>query len=196
MLLFLGGLTLVVAWGAMLAAGEHLSFSAHMMAHMSIVAVAAPLIAFGLAGGSLNPVPRAPRRYSPLIASLVELAVVWAWHMPLLHQTARQHLPALLAEQASFLASGLYLWISVAGGGEHSRGVGVVGLLLTAMHMTLLGALLALAPRPLYEHAHGSPSDILADQQTGGVIMLLTGGISYLSGGLWLSRRLLRYRER
>ena len=32
-----------------------------------------------------------------------------------------------------------------------------VGLLLTAMHMTLLGALLALTPRPLYEHAGGLP---------------------------------------
>jgi putative membrane protein len=54
------------------------------------------------------------------------------------------------------------------------------------MHMTLLGALFALPPRPLYAHA-GS----LADQHLGGVIMLLVGGASYLAGGLWLTARVL-----
>ena len=57
------------------------------------------------------------------------------------------------------------------------------------MHMTLLGALLALTPRPLYAH---STEAALEHQHLGGVIMLLVGGIVYLAGGLWLTAGLLR----
>ena len=61
------------------------------------------------------------------------------------------------------------------------------------MHMTLLGALLALTPRPLYAHAGGSRGlTPLEDQHLGGAIMLLVGGLSYLAGGLWLTAGLLR----
>nr|WP_241769342.1 cytochrome c oxidase assembly protein [Sphingomonas melonis] len=65
-------------------------------------------------------------------------------------------------------------------------------MLVTSMHMTLLGALIGLAPRPLYMH-HGP--DALADQQLAGVVMLLVGGIAYLIGGLAMLGRLLQPRE-
>ena len=131
------------------------------------------------------------------MASLLELDVVWIWHTPALHQAGRNHTVAFVAEQTTFLLSGFILWISVFGGDSATRanrsGSGVVALLLTAMHMTLLGALLALSPRPLYAHFHGletlSPLD---DQHLGGAIMLIVGGVSYLAGGLWLSAGLLR----
>jgi putative membrane protein len=72
---------------------------------------------------------------------------------------------------------------------------GVVGLLLTSMHMTLLGALLALPPRPLYQHPGGFAGFTpLQDQHLGGAIMLLGGGVSYLLGGLGLTAALLRQR--
>ena len=78
-------------------------------------------------------------------------------------------------------------------GTAHRRAAGVVGLLLTSMHMTLLGALLALAPRPLYAHADGFAGlTPLEDQHLGGAIMLLVGGVSYLLGGLWLMVGLLK----
>jgi putative membrane protein len=68
----------------------------------------------------------------------------------------------------------------------------VAALLLTSMHMTLLGALIALSPRPLYAHAVGfSALTPLEDQQLGGAIMLAAGGVAYLAGGLWLVVELL-----
>lgn len=175
-------------------------FAAHMTMHMAVVAVAAPLIALALAGGRWDPVRRAPRLWAPVPASLVELVVVWAWHAPALHHFARHTGAGFFAEQGSFLASGLFVWIASLGGGRRGRraGAGVVALLLTSMHMTLLGALLALAPRPLYHHAGAVPADAqaaaLADQHLGGAIMLLVGGIAYLAGGLWLTSVLLRAR--
>jgi putative membrane protein len=67
-------------------------------------------------------------------------------------------------------------------------------LLFTSMHMTLLGALFALANRPLFRHAPESAAVLaaLADQHLGGSIMLLVGGVSYLAGGLWLTAVMLR----
>jgi putative membrane protein len=91
----------------------------------------------------------------------------------------------------------LLVWISVFGGDpaqRHTRiASGIAALLLTSMHMTLLGALLALAPRPLYEHA-GATANLtpLEDQHLGGAIMLIVGGFSYLAGGLWLTGTLIR----
>ena len=192
-----GLVTLALAW-AMLDAAKH-AFYLHMIVHMSVVAVAAPLLAFSIAGGRWDPVRRVPWLFSAMVASLIELVVVWAWHTPVLHLAARQTVPALLAEQGTFLFSGIYLWISVFGGGPESRldrgGTGVAALLLTLMHMTLLGALLALSPRPLYEHLHGHTGlSPLEDQHLGGAIMLTVGAVAYLAGGLWLSYELLRSR--
>jgi putative membrane protein len=195
LLLVAGLVTLAAAWLGPLPALAPQDFSAHMTMHMAVVAVAAPLIALGVAASRLDLTHRAPAVFSPIPTSLVELAVVWAWHAPVLHQLARNSTAGLIAEQGMFLVSGLLVWLS-AFGSEVRRsgmraGAGVVALLLTSMHMTLLGALLALAPRTLYAHAGHGPS-ALDEQHLGGAIMLGVGGVSYLAGGLWLSIRLLR----
>jgi len=179
------------------------SFAAHMLMHMSVVAVAAPLLALGLRATRFDPVRGAPRVFAPLLASVGELIVVWAWHAPGLHHFSRHSLLGFALEQALFLASGLWLWLAAFGGDPSLRGdrsaQGGVALLLTSMHMTLLGALLALPPRPLYVHAsHGVQAglpgarDALEDQQLGGAIMLVAGGAAYLAGGLALTAELLR----
>jgi putative membrane protein len=199
--LLTGVAVLAAAWLGPLPGLAPQYFSAHMTMHMAIVAVAAPLIALGIAGTSHDLTRRVPALFSPIPASLLELIVVWAWHAPVLHHFARSTPGGLAVEQAMFFASGLLVWLS-AFGSEARRsgpraGAGVVALLLTSMHMTLLGALLALAPRALYVHAgRGIEASIALDEQhLGGAIMLAVGGLSYLAGGLWLSARLLRLRE-
>lgn len=162
----------------------------HMAAHMIAVAIAAPLIALGVQGSRYDPAALVPRLATPLTAALVEAVVVWGWHVPALRRLVA-HAPAWLAiEQAMFLTAGLLLWSAVLA--PRHRAAGVAALLVTSMHMTLLGALIGLAPRPLYMH-HGA--DALADQQLAGVVMLLVGGIAYLVGGLAMLGRLLQPRE-
>jgi putative membrane protein len=174
------------------------SFSAHMTMHMAVVAVAAPLIALALAGTRADPVRIMPNLLSPVPASIIEFLIVWIWHVPVLHHAARHHSSALLSEQGSFLAAGVLLWMTAMGGTREQRrlraGPGVLALLLTSMHMTLLGALFALANRPLYRHVPEPAAALssLADQHLGGAIMLLAGGASYLAGGLWLTAVMLR----
>jgi len=196
-LLILGLLTLAAAWLGPLPQLAGRAFFAHMTMHMGVVAVAAPFIALGVAGGRFDPVRRAPALFAPIPASVLELVAVWAWHTPGLHHAARHSAAGLVAEQGMFLLTGLLVWLSAFGGDERRgstrRAAGVVGLLLTTMHMTLLGALLALSPRPLYTHVEGFGGlTPLEDQHLGGAIMLLVGGISYLAGGLWLMSGLLR----
>jgi putative membrane protein len=81
----------------------------------------------------------------------------------------------------AFLVAGLLIWLAAFGGDSrrpHERaGAGVAALLLTSMHITLLGALLALTLRALYEHAGHFPGlPPLDDQHLGGAIMLVTAG--------------------
>ena len=197
-LLGLGLVTLAAAWLGPLPQLARQAFAAHMTMHMAVVAVAAPLLALGIAGGRFDPVRRAPAVFGPIAASVLEAVVVWGWHTPALHQLAR-HAPAgLMVEQGMFFVAGLLVWLSAVGGDPRDRasraGIGIVALLLTSMHMTLLGALLALPARALYPHATGLAGlTQLQDQQLGGAIMLVVGGLAYLLGGLWLIARLLTW---
>jgi putative membrane protein len=131
----------------------------------------------------------APSLFPAIPASLLELAVVSVWHTPVLHRWARETPAAFALEQATFLAAGLLLWLAAFGeshGGHARRLVGVAALLLTSIHMTLIGALFALSPRPLYGDGTELMLHALDDQHLGGAIMLLVGGASYLLGGLAL----------
>lgn len=191
--------TLGAAWLGPLPILAERAFFAHMTMHMTVVAVASPLIALGIAGGRFDPVCKFPSFFAPIPASILELLVVWGWHAPALHHAARHSTIGFVAEQGTFLFTGLLLWLSVFGGSSritgNRGGAGVAALLLTSMHMTLLGALLALTPRPLYAHADVSLQlSALGDQQLGGAIMIGVGGISYLAGGLWVTIGLLRAR--
>lgn len=188
---------LALIWFGPLPGFARYAFAAHMLMHMGVVALAAPLLALGIAGSRFDLARTFPRLFAPIQASIVELVIVWAWHAPVLHHAARHHLVGLVGEQLMFFSAGLFLWLSAVGGDPVNRtgrtAAGIVGLLLTAMHMTLLGALLALSPRPLYAHMEGfSGLSALDDQHLGGTIMLLVGGVAYLLGGLGLTVRLLR----
>lgn len=169
------------------------SFAAHMILHMAIVAIAAPLLSIALSGTRLDPLRRVPWM-TPLLASLLELVIVWFWHVPAVRALVEAS-PALgLLEQGMFLAGGLILWLACLGGAADGRMgrqlAGTLGLLFTSMHMTLLGVLLALSPRPLYGEGDvtcfGIPLGATIDQQAGGVVMLAVGAVSYLIGGVAL----------
>ena len=198
--LFLGLGLLAVLWLGPLPDRSRGSFAAHMVMHMGIVAVAAPLLVLGLSRLQ----PAALRGIPPqlaLAASFAEFAVVWGWHAPALHDAARVSTPLFLAEQGSFLLAGIFVWMTALGTASNgdrllARAAGVAALLVTSMHMTLLGALLLFSPRPLYACADlcapAASMTPVQDQALGGVIMLLVGGASYLAGGLMLLAQVLR----
>ena len=185
---------LAFAWAGPLPRLVAQSFAAHMWLHMLVVGIAVPLLAAALAprlavAGSLA---------LPIIVSILDFIVVWGWHAPLLHHASRTDPLFLVLEQASFFAISLLVWLVALAGADRGNAAlgGAMALFFTSMHMTLLGALLGLAPRPLYAGHHSGDGWLnlspMADQQLGGVIMLAVGGVVYLVGGLTLMARVLR----
>ena len=170
-----------------------MTMTVHMAWHMCLVAVIAPMIALALRGTRFDPVRVRPGLFAPIAACLIEFAVVWGWHLPALHVAARHDAVWFAAEQLSFAAAALYLWISILGGEPRDRptraGAGVIALVLTFAHMTMLGVLIALAPRDLYGHGDAG------DQQLGGALMILAGTVAYPLAALWLSRSFLAREE-
>lgn len=190
------GLAVLAAiWFGPLLGPWRASLTASMIAHMGVIAIAAPLVVIGL-----------PQRWRPgrsmpaalpVLASLIELFAVWGWHAPVMRAAVEASLAVTVAEQATFLAVGMLLWSTAfAAPRERTHAAsGAAALLLTSIHMTLLGALLALSPRPLYGAGEvtcfGIVLDAGQDQHIGGVVMLMIGAIVYLAGGLSLIGRLL-----
>ncbi|MBP0483998.1 cytochrome c oxidase assembly protein [Sagittula salina] len=171
----LSGLALLAAlWLTLpgLAAG---SMVLHMVLHLGVTAVGPALLA-----------PAMPVRVGPMglaLAAMAEMVVVWGWHLPSLHLWARMTSAGFLFEQASFLAVGLLLWAMVRGAGAFG---GAVVLMGTVMHMTLLGALIGLAPRSLWGDICAGHLGLTAlqEQQVAGVLMAGGGGALYLAAAL------------
>ncbi|WP_416399198.1 cytochrome c oxidase assembly protein [Allohahella sp. A8] len=165
-------------------------FSHHMLQHIILVTLVSPLLVF------MFPSLLCSVALSPLLATLIEFLVVWGWHLPDLHAAAAHSMLVYLLEQSMFLGAGILIWGSVLQPGQAMAGVG--GLLLTSMHMTMLGALLILSPRALYLHdaavesLAASSAMALQDQQMGGMIMLAIGTPIYILGALVLLRRSLK----
>ena len=194
-LITLGVLTLIAAWAGSLPALVPGSFTAHMALHMVVVGIGAPLVAVGLAPRAATLIGRRSTWGLPVAASLLDLIVIWGWHTPVLHAASRNSALVLVVEQASFAAVALLVWLVAFAAPEGRRNEaalsGAMTLFFTSMHMTLLGALIGLAPRMVF-HQHGDHVGALADQHLGAAIMLAIGGVIYLGGALVLVARVLR----
>jgi putative membrane protein len=186
---------LAIVWLSPLLAEWRGSLASRMIAHMGVVAIAAPLIVIGLPD-RWRPGKAMPAAL-PMLASLFEMLAVWGWHAPSLQRVAEASTAGTIAEQATFLFAGIFLWATsfAAPGQRIHAATGAAALLLTSIHMTLLGALLALSPRPLYGSGEVTCFGVVLnagqDQQLGGVVMLLVGAAVYLAGGVFLVRSLL-----
>ena len=193
-LIIAGIAVLLFAWAGPLPHLVHGSFAAHMALHMSVVGIGVPLLAIGLAPRFAAVIARG--LVLPIAVSILDLVVVWLWHAPYLHHASRSGPLMLALEQASFAGIAFLVWLVAFAGVPLA---GALTLFFTSMHMTLLGALVGLANRPIYGgHGHGGlfGLDAIADQQLGGVIMLAVGGVIYLSGGLVLAARALQPKVR
>jgi len=198
--------------------GVHL-FSAHMLQHELLMLVAAPLLVVArplaawtwalpahsraTVGGALR--ARGWRRVwsmmrAPLGAWLLHAAALWAWHAPALFSLALRDPVMHTLQHASFLGTALLFWWAVLGSSARVRiGIALLALFTTMVHSTVLGALITLSPQPWYA-AYGATSldlgvDPLVDQQLGGLLMWVPGGLVYLGAGLWLAARWLKSDE-
>ncbi len=174
---------LMVAFVSPLCALSAALFSARVVHHVLLVAVATPLFALAWPG-------RRPR--SPAVPLLVATAVLWAWHWPPAYNLALSNVAAYWTMQATLLGSAFAFWRTVLHCGQ-APGVGLLGVLGGYMQMALLGALLTFAPEALYAIHAVAPLDWgftpLGDQQLGGLIMWVPAGLPFVAWGALVARR-------
>lgn len=164
-------LTVAVAGGALFALAQTGPLARMMAGHILLMNVVAPLLAVLLRG-------RRPAGGRTLLAaSLLQLALLWATHLPAL--TALLHGPMMLVPAALLFASALWFWRAVLGQQGARRWRGLLALLLTGKFYCLLGVLLVFAPRPLYP-GQAPASLLLADQQQAGLLMTVACPLSYV----------------
>ncbi len=188
-----------------LAARADHSLVAHMVQHVLLLVVAAPLLALGAplptllwalpgrgrarASGPWRRVLRSHgRRWSAwAMGSLVVASVVMlAWHAPALYEAALRHEAVHAFEHLSFLATATAFWWAVGVGSARPRGAAVALVFVAALPGTALGAALTLAARPWYPEYPSLP-----DQQLAGVVMWAFAGLAYVLVaavlfGVWL----------
>ncbi len=200
---------LALAIGIYWQLGETPGFFGHMAVHIVNIGIAAPLGSYALARSWPPPVRRTRPwigllMNAPVVAASVELVVVWAWHLPALNRWAQASETVFLLEQASIFAVGLLIWapsFAAYHRGDKARlGAGILALLFTSMHMTLLGALLLFAGRPIYSALPVGTESFCglsprADQIVGGTVMVALLGLIYLLAALVFCRELLSDRR-
>jgi cytochrome c oxidase assembly factor CtaG len=204
----LGWLSLVAALVSPLHwLGERL-FTFHMIEHEVIMAISAPmLVAARPLAACLWGLPRLLRRpavralQTSLIrqgwdwltrgtqATLLHGVVIWVWHVPTLFDAAIGNLVLHRLQHASFFATAVFFWWSVLW--RSDRGAAAWHVFLTMMHTSVLGALMALAPRVLFTaQTQGSQTwglTPLEDQQLAGVVMWIPAGTVYAGAALVLA---------
>lgn len=141
----------------------------------------------------------APRRHATtwaLVVVAVHVGVWWFWHVPVLYDLAVGHDLVHGLEHAGLFAVGVLLWWSCLNVRWDRRGgIAVLALFGAAVGTGMIGALLTIAPDPVYATSasavHRWGLDPLADQQLGGAIMWVGGGAVYLVAGTVLGVRWL-----
>ena len=160
-------------------------FSMHMVQHVLLLEVAAPLIvlsrpwsrlwrpfplrarrtvAGGIARGSWAVPVRTTGRLlgAPAAAFVLMNGVLVLWHLPVLYDAALAHPAIHAAEHATFFLTALLLWSHLLGSGPFrsrltlpSRAAYAVGCMLVGW---ALAVAIATAPEPLYSHYADLPT--------------------------------------
>lgn len=194
--------------------------SAHMVQHALLIAVAPPLLLLGQPGAALAWALPVGRRRSllasriwralirlcgalsrPLPAAVLSGAVLWLWHAPGLFDAALERSWLHAVEHATFFATALLFWCAIIGARAGRRiGPALGATLATLIHGGLLGALITLAPHPLYDTYLDRVAvwgfTALEDQQLAGLLMWVPMGLVYTSACLFLAGRLVSFEER
>jgi putative membrane protein len=161
-------------------------FAAHMVQHLVLILVVAPLLVLGLPSIALVwALPKSWRptmgrilvpSIAPWLALVLHTTALAVWHLPAMYALALDHPLVHAMEHASFLVTAcLFWWVVLQPVGHRRLGYGAA-VLYVGTFMTLMGvasAVLTFAREPWY----GSS---LEEQQLAGVIMWVPATTVYL----------------
>jgi putative membrane protein len=199
-------------------------FFMHMIQHLLLLLIAPPLLLLGKplvpmlwglpsswrrrVGQMLGPGHVLARLGDtltmPLVAASAFVITIAVWHIPVFYDAAQGRTPTHDLEHLMFFGTALLYWwpvIHPAGGRRRlSYGLAVPYLLPPFLESMVIGVLLTFADRPLYrtyaEMEMPWGFSVVSDQQLGGLIMWIPGGMLFLIPLIGLLTAVLRNEER
>lgn len=174
--------------------------SAHMLQHMIIMFVVAPLFLAGTPAWVLQPLAnnRITNKIGwaltrPIVAGVLSTAIVAIWHFPGSYDLALKHEPVHIAQHGSFLIASLLAWWPVLGPMPawpkiQSPPLQCLYLFLYSIPAGLIGAFIAMSEPGFYDYYVSVQRifgiDLEMDQQLAGLMMWVGGSMIYL---LWIT---------
>jgi cytochrome c oxidase assembly factor CtaG len=176
--------------------GDTSLFTAHMLQHLLLILGVAPLLLTGTPGWLVRELLRATRltgfvRWArhPLVAFFGFNVVFALAHVPSFYELTLANESLHAAEHLVFIATAMLMWMPVLSQvpdiAPRYPSLGqVLYLFLQTVPASLLGALLAATSSPYYPTYQLAPRitalSALEDQQLGGLIMWVGGGLYFL----------------
>ncbi len=197
--LFGGLLAIWIAIGSPIASLHHVLLSAHMLQHLLLQSIAAPLLLLALPKGST----RSSSLFThPLLCWLAATLVLTAWHIPAIFELAlhRQWLHQI--ERASFLGSGFLFWWPVilpSSTTAWPRWSIPLYLFSATLPCDVLSAFLSFCDRVVYRHYVSVPRvfgiSALQDQELAAALMWVCVTLIYLIPAIVVSIEILSPRR-
>ena len=186
-----GGLVtlLLVLNGPLHALSDRYLFSAHMVQHLALSLVVAPLLLAALPAFMVDtlarPVWLARALTRPVPALGLFAVVLIGWHLPGPYGLALEHHAVHIAQHLSLIAASVVAWWPVLSRSAKAPRLQpapqILYLFAFGFPMTAVAAMITNAERLLYPFYEAAPRLIglsaLADQRLGGVIMWVPAGL-------------------
>jgi putative membrane protein len=173
--------------------------SFHMLQHLLLIVVAAPLLVVSRAFAHIERLSWVRRLAQPVTAWLVFVAVFLFWHWPAAFQWAAGGAASRLLEHASLLLSAMLFWsvaLAFEGPRPWSDGARALWVVTAAVSTDLPGVIMVFSPRAFCamprESAWRWALTPLEDQQIAGLLMwvpanLIFFGIAMALFARWMS---------
>lgn len=173
---------LTAAWGPWWELWWHGALAGHMLQHLMVMNGGALLFAAALR----------PRRQGLLaLSTVMQIALLWGWHVPPVYEAAAQSPLLAWSMQVSLLSVAFLFWGAVLAHPVEKSWQAILAALVTAKAMCLFGAILCFARLPIHAlHGdHGGAASALDDQQLAGLFMMASCAVVYVVAAVVLFLR-------
>jgi putative membrane protein len=171
-------------------------FSAHMVQHLLLALVVAPMLIMATPGWMLRPALKsrpvaAGARWAtnPLRSFAIFNAVMCAWHLPPLYNLAMANHPLHIVQHLMFLVAAVLMWWPILRPLPELPRLAypaqMLYLFLMSIPMSIVAVYIAYADTVLYPAYATAPRiwgiSPMEDQQIGGLIMWIPGGLFFFA---------------
>ena len=193
---FFGGLLVIFISlnGPLHDLSDYYLFSGHMVQHLLLTLVVAPLLIYGVSGRMLRPALRNRAVHAlarwvtrPITCFVIFNLVLAVWHLPPIYNLAMRHHGVHIAQHLMFLAAAVIMWWPYLSPLPELPRLAYPGQMLysflMSIPMSVVAIYIAMADHVLYPAYSSAPRiwglSPLADQQLGGLIMWIPGGLFF-----------------